>query len=576
MGLLNSALQIGRSALLSYQGALQVVGSNVSSAASPDYTRLVPQLSPLQGRLGGGGLQPGAGVALHGIQRNIDESLEGRIRLAIGTQTSASRQQTALFQVEALFDDISGSDVSTRLGEFFNAFDELQNRPEDAAVRDLTIARGAQLSESLGTLRQQLAFLGEDLDGQIADAVENVDGLGRRIAELNTQITTSEAGGEGQATGLRDQRDALLRELSVLVDVAVREQPNGAINVYIGSEALVQGNVARPVVAVQEADGDALRTTIRFADTNGQVDVRGGRLAGLFTSRDEHAYGRIAAVDELAAGLIVEVNRIHADGQGRAGFTSLTGTKDLLATDVALDSTGAGLFPTPQNGSFYITVVDDETGTPVAHRIDVDLGVAGGGTTLDSLIDDINAQVAGVTASSTSDRRITLTADEGVTFTFGHDGQQARADTSGVLAALGVNTFFSGTSARDIEVNGQMVAQPSLLAASSTFLSGDGTNAGRVAGLETAASEQLDGMSIAEFYNTLAASVAMDGATANDRVEVADAIVSSLQMQKESISGVSLDEEAISLVKYERAFQGAARYISVVDDLLNQLILLIR
>ena len=88
MGLLNSALQIGRSALLSYQGALQVVGNNISSAAAPGYTRLSPQLDPLQGVPMAGDLQPGAGVAMSAIQRNIDESLEARIRLAIGSETA--------------------------------------------------------------------------------------------------------------------------------------------------------------------------------------------------------------------------------------------------------------------------------------------------------------------------------------------------------------------------------------------------------------------------------------------------------------------------------------------------------
>jgi flagellar hook-associated protein 1 FlgK len=539
MGLLNSALQIGRSALMSYQGALQVVGSNVSSAASPDYSRLSPQLAPLQGQLAGGDLQPGAGVALNGIQRNIDEALESRIRLQIGAQESVSREQNALAQIETLFDDISGAGLSTRLGEFFLSFDELQNRPDDPAVRDLTITSGMRLAESLRDLRQQLASLGEDLDSQIADIAVSLDDLARRIADLNTRITTSEAGRDGQATGLRDQRDALLRELGALVDVAVREQPNGALNVYIGSEALVQGSVARPLVAVQEVIGEALRTSIRFADTNDQIDVRGGRLAGLVRSRDEHAYGRIAAIDELAGTVIAEVNRIHADGQGRSGFTTLTGTQVLLATDVALDASAAGIPLPPQNGSFYITVVDDETGTPVAYRVDVDLGVAGAGTTLEALVADINAQVAGVSASITSDNRIVFTADDGVTFTFGHDGQQGRTDTSGVLAALGVNTFFKGTGARDIDVNEELVAQPLLLAASSAFVSGDGANAGRLAALETAQSEQLDGVSITAFYNTIAGAVAVDGAAVNDRVEVADAVLLSLQLQKESISGVN-------------------------------------
>ena len=61
MGLMNASLHIGRTAILSYQSALQVIGNNISSAASPDYVRLAPQLDPLQGPLITGELQPGAG-----------------------------------------------------------------------------------------------------------------------------------------------------------------------------------------------------------------------------------------------------------------------------------------------------------------------------------------------------------------------------------------------------------------------------------------------------------------------------------------------------------------------------------
>src|SRR3972149_5783852 len=96
MGLLNSALQIGRSALLSYQGALQTVGSNISSAGSPDYTRLAPPLVPIQGSLIANDLQPGAGVALTDIQRYLDEALEGRVRLAIGGQEAPYAPATFL------------------------------------------------------------------------------------------------------------------------------------------------------------------------------------------------------------------------------------------------------------------------------------------------------------------------------------------------------------------------------------------------------------------------------------------------------------------------------------------------
>ena len=575
MGLLNSALQIGRSALLSYQGALQTVGSNISSAGSPDYTRLAPQLDPLQGSLVANDPSPGAGVALTDIQRYLDEGLEGRVRLAIGGQESATARQTALAQVESFFDDSSGAGLSTQLGDFFSRLNDVQNTPEDPAIRELAVAGGASLAESLHSIRGQLGKLGEDLDGQIGDIVSHADDLAKEIADLNSEITTGEAGRRGQATALRDQRDAKLRELSQLFDVTVREEPDGSINVYVGSEALVQGGISRGLVTVTETDGGFERTSVRFADTNQQVEIRGGRLQGLMTARDQNAYGQIEALDQLAAALIQDVNRIHADGQGLTGFGEVTGSFDVLATDAALDSDAAGLTDRPQSGSFYMTVSDDATHTPVAYRVDVSLDGQGGGTTLDSLVSDINAQVTGVTASVTSDRRLKLTATDGFSLTFGYDGQQSRADTSHVLAALGINTFFSGTDARNITVNETVQSDPSLLAAATVFLAGDGANAGKVAELETTPSDRLDGAPIPAFYDSIANSVATNAAAANSDVQASGAVLSSLQSQKESVSGVNLDEEAIALLKYERAFQGATRFVRTVDDLLTELVSLL-
>jgi len=575
MGLLNSALHIGRSALLSYQGALQVTGNNISSVGSPDYTRLTPELDPLQGNSLTRGLQPGAGVALSGIQRNFDEALESRIRLAIGGQESALTQQASLSQVEVFFDDISGTGASARLQQFFHGFDELQNTPEDPAIRDLAINNAVQLAGSLQALRRQLAGLGADLDGQIASVAAAADQAAREVAGLNEQITRAEAGGPGQATGLRDQRDALLRELSEIFDLTVREEPDGAINVYVGSEALVQGATARGLITVEEFHGEFARSSVRFVDSNADVAVRGGRLFGLMMSRDEHAYGRIAAIDELASAIIAETNRVHADGQGLAGFRSVTGSYEVLAPDAALDGAAAGLPYPPRDGSFFITVSDDLTGTPVAFRIDVALG-QGGGTTLQSLVADFNTEVDGVTASITSDQRLLLTADDGFSFTFGHDGQQARTDTSGVLSALGINTLFIGNGARDIAVNPALLDDPRLLAAGATFHTGDGLNAGRIADLDSTGIARLGGYSVTASYAAIANRAALTAAAAHESVDAASSVLSSLDAQKQSISGVSLDEEAIALVKFERSFQGASRFVAVVDQLLGELVTLIR
>lgn len=576
MGLLNSALQIGRSALFGYQGALQVIGNNISSVGSPDYTRLSPELDPLQGNGLTRGLQPGAGVALTGIRRNIDEALESRVRSAISEQQSVQTQRQTLAQVETLFDDQFGAGIATRLQTFFNNFDELQNTPDDLAIRSLVLSSGSTLAESLQGLRRRLAELGTSTDGRIAGIVNVINRTASEIADLNAQITRAEAGGRSEATSLRDQRDALLRSLSELVAVTVREQPDGSLNVYVGNEVFVQGAITRDLIAVERIDGEFMRTSVRFVDTNAQVPVTGGVLEGLFLSRDESAFGRLGDLDALAEVVITEVNRIHADGQGLVGYRSLVGSQDVLAVDTPLDGETTGLTSRPGNGSFFLTVADDATGTPLSYRIDVDLNGTDSGTTLASLVDAINDTAQGVTASVTADQRLSIVADAGFSFRFGFDGQRQREDTSGVLAALGMNTFFTGSSARDIAVNGVLVERPSLLAAASANAIGDGSNAGRLAALDTTALDRFDGNSILGNYQEIAGKVAVAAATGADNADAAEAIFSSLKVQKESISGVNLDEEAIALLKYQRAFQGTSRFISVVDDMLGELIALVR
>ena len=233
------------------------------------------------------------------------------------------------------------------------------------------------------------------------------------------------------------------------------------------------------------------------------------------------------------------------------------------------------MFPV-QAGSFYITVVDDATQTPVASRIDVTFDAPDPVMTLDSLVALINAEVDGVTASVAAGNHLELIADDDSTFAFGHDGQVARPDTSGVLAALGINTLFTGEDATDIGVNDILVDQPFLLAAASTNHDGDGIIAGAIASLETEVGTTLGGVTIEEFYNKFVGSMAIASAAATDVADSAYTVLVSLQAQRESISGVNLDEEALSLLKFERAFQSVSRFVSVVDGLVRELISVIQ
>src|SRR3990170_4450629 len=149
MGLLNGALQIGRSALLTYQSALQVVGNNIANAARPGYVRLSAILSGVPGGRTAEGFQPGNGVAMSALRRNVDEALQARVRTALGDQESVLTERAALGQIESILNELTETDLSTLMNEFFGAWADLQTQAQDIGARRTVLTGGAALAAEL-------------------------------------------------------------------------------------------------------------------------------------------------------------------------------------------------------------------------------------------------------------------------------------------------------------------------------------------------------------------------------------------------------------------------------------------
>jgi len=566
---LTSALGIGRTALAAYQAALQAAGQNIANVATPGYTRISPQLSAIAGQNFAAG-QLGQGVRITSIRRNISETLQARLRTAISDQNSAGAEKDALSRIEGLFNPLGDSNLGSLMSAFFGSLNDLQNNPDNIASRGIVINTATTLAERIRNTRGDLIDLRTELNRQIDSVVQRGDQLATQIAELNTKIAVAEAGQSGPASALRDERDQRLNDLSELFDVTVREQPSGAVNVYIGNESLVQLGTSFGLKTTSELDANGLASSVvRFKINDGQVKTDTGLVAGLITARDVHNQAQFAKLDTLAAGLINAVNKVHSGGQGLEGFSSITGTTQVLDPTQTLNAQNNGIDFLPQTGSFFIDVKDTASGSVVRTQINVDLDGIGTDTTLNSLAADINANVPNVTATVLANGQLQLTAAAGSTFTFSND-------TSGTLAALNVNTFFSGKDSRDIGINPLISGNPALLAAAQSDFPGDGSNATALSSIQDSSVASLGGVSLNEFYNATMADLAVRSSAAKSSVDAADTIAQSLTVQRESISGVNLDEEAVAMVSFQRAFEGVSRYMNVVDQMLQTLLTLVR
>ena len=556
------ALNIGKSALATHQAAIQVTGNNIANAGSADYTRQVASSSPAKDRRVGQGLFVGTGVQLDAVRRQIDEALEARLRGSVSDNVSADTTHQWLDRIEAVFNELGDDDLSTRLSTFFASWSNLANKPQDMGLRQVVLLEGDGVATWFNDMRRQLGSLRADADDRLDALAKDADQLAGRIADLNGEVVVAEGGGAAQANGLRDQRDAALKRLSELIDLRTVAD-GGVVNVYLGSEPLVV-NADNRGLALEETPVDGKpNVSLVIKATGGDAPVSSGQLGGLTAARatlDEV----IGQLDTLAGGLIFELNKLHASGQGLEGYSNVTAAYSAARTNVALNDPTSGLPFAANNGSFVVHVRQKATGLVTSTLVQVDLDGAGAETTLDSLRADL-AGIGGVNASVTGGRLTVGASGDAVDVSFSQD-------SSGALSALGLNTFYTGRDARDIALNQVIRSRPALLAAARNGAPGDNQTARSIAALESQAVASLGGTSLKDSYQAMVNQVGAATSTALTEAEAAGVVRETLESQREALSGVSLDEEAVNLMRQQRAFQGAARVVSVIDELMRTIL----
>src|SRR3954453_1642049 len=171
------ALNIGKSAMSVSQAAIQTTGNNIANAGNADYTRQVSKTSPSKDQQIMPGIFVGTGIDLTAIQRQIDESLEGRIRGSVSDDEAANVTQQWLGRVESVFNELSDQDLSTQLSTFFNSWSNLANKPQDIGLRQVVVQNGTNLAQAMKDLRTQFGSLQGDVDQQLAAQAKNANGI---------------------------------------------------------------------------------------------------------------------------------------------------------------------------------------------------------------------------------------------------------------------------------------------------------------------------------------------------------------------------------------------------------------
>jgi len=554
-------IQQSAGALQAAQIGLQVVGNNIANTNTPGYIRQqLEQASSLATR--DGALIKGHGVRPIGIVQIVDKALIERMINAGTALAGAETSQKAYSQLEELSDDLNDNGLSKQLTDFDNAFQELSTQPADSSLRDFVILQGETLAISLQTTRNAALDRREEWNGQLQAMPTDINRLTQEIARLNLEIATIEGGGllRSDATGLRDQRYRSLEELATYTNINIQEQQSGAVAVFVGGDYLVSDGNYREVYTAYNADisGDE----IRIVETDSPLQVSEGRIAATQLARDSIFSSFVDSIDQVTSGLIRSVNEVHSQGQGRKGYQSILST---VESNPGVPLQEAGLAWQPVNGSFDMSIVDAD-GQPVSqNRISVQMLGQVTDSTVASVVADINA-ISGISASVTNDGRIEIASDSPTSaFTFGED-------TSGFVAAAGINTFFSGTSAFDIDVNQALKDDPDLLSISAGGIAEDTDILTRMIDLVDKPFDHLDGRSVRGIYEDSISGLGQQISLQNSAASGLKNFYDTLKSQNLAISGVNIDEESIRMITYQRAFQASSRVIQTASEMLELLV----
>lgn len=567
---LTSTINIARSALTTSQLGLQVTSMNMANAANPAYTRQIAMLQAIRGRVSDP-FQIGQGVAVTEVRRQIDEALQSRLWASNSAENSSAQQYSVLSQLETILNEGTEFDMSTQLSSFFNTWTEATTLLDSqATIRN----QGEAIASFIRNMRSDLTTQRRQLEDQIDAQVLRADGILDEIAEINEIITQSEVT-DAEASGLRDQRDALVTELSQLMDVSVHESNSGAFDIYSGSTPIVQGARNRGVEIQRVTDDNGeLSVRIEVKADSTPLPVSGGSIGGLLASRDGAIDETLEKLDTLASQLIFEINKLHSTGINEDWLTNTGATLQVASGNQTLalndpnNNSFADLPFAAVNGGFTISVRNDN-GSITTQRIDIDLdgidntGAAGFGD--DTSAEDIRAQldaIDGISASFDSTGRLQINGEPGYSFSFSED-------TSGALAVMGVNSFFTGESALDIDVREDVEVMLGRMEGDQFIANG---TAKLIGNLADEAVDGLNGISIKKFWSQQATDIASQTSSALNKANADTLIRESLDAQRASVSGVSIDEESVNLLSYQRQYQGAAQVITTAQEMFDTLL----
>lgn len=543
-------LNIARGSLNVNSQSVRVIGNNIANVNTPGYTRrttnLVSRDATEASQLGFGN-----GVKIQSVVRNVDDFLNNQYLTNISGRSRSEARSDLLTRAESSFAlDGGPGTIGYELTNFFSSLSTLATNPSSVTLRSDVISKGQSLTDAINGSYNQVAGLQREADNRLGSLVGQVNTLTATVADLNSQILATE-NGDQENLGLRDQRDNAIQQLSGLIGIDTVEDDRGVVNVSLHNGfSLVTGVSSRDLEFEKSPD---------FAPVGGYPPGLDGNALGFI----------VYDFDASSSGTShLNLTNLLASGGGEiGGLLSLRGVQDDTDT-TAFDAVG----DLPEVASRVEAIARDLLTT----FNQMYMGDVNGDGVINSS-DDENSGTAAINASA-------VDLDGGTPGTFGMfnfsgatdngDGLATSADLSAInKASYAAVLNFAISDPRKIALAFDTNTTAGAVAGSP----GDARNitgllAARDATRTFSAGNYSQSTTIDQVYNDLVGDVGNKSATAAKELSIQQDQENQIKELVSSVSGVNLDEEFANLIKFQRAFEGSARLVSVGDQLLQTIL----
>lgn len=336
-------LSIGSSGARVARSALDVTANNIANASSEGYVRRSVAVSEVSG-----GTNPAAPTAINlagaritGIVRNADAFRQSEVRRTGSDAARASAEVQGLENVESALEQTG---VYPSIVAFEGSIKQLLSDPTDGSLRAQAVENGRTMAQTFNTASQSLDAAARGLQFEAQDGVNQVNRIAGELGRVNLRLMRS-ADTSSDQSGLLDQRDALLQQLSEHADITTTINTDKSVSVMLGGPtgaALVSGASANTLAMSTAANG-----TLSFTVNSQATTLSSGAIAGKAQALVELGSAR-TQLNTIAATIVTTINTAQGSGvdlAGNAGQPLFSGTSAANITMVAASGSAIATAP---------------------------------------------------------------------------------------------------------------------------------------------------------------------------------------------------------------------------------------